>query len=91
MELLHVQPEGGVRPAGPPQRLALSPAALLRKEPRPRFCETRSPFLFFFCLSLFDLIFNFASFFGATFQGGAEGLPACHGGEEEAHPGPVTV
>lgn len=40
MELLHVQPEGGVWPAGPAQRLALPSAALLRKEPRSRFCES---------------------------------------------------
>lgn len=56
VELLHVQPEGGVRPAGPAQRLALPPAALLRKEPRSRFCESRWSFfsttkiLFFFFL-----------------------------------------
>lgn len=92
VELLHVQPEGGVWPAGPAQRLALPPAALLRKEPRSRFCES---YQFSFlsnhegtCLpSLFDLIFGS----GATFSGSAKGLPAHNGGEEEAHPCPVAV
>lgn len=76
VELLHVQPEGGVRPAGPAQRLALPPAALLRKEPRSRFCESCRAFfpttkILFFFSPLFDLIFLLL-FFSVSF------LVCCH-------------